>query len=58
MYHAFYKPLEYTVPERSADQCYIKIISQKPSDGDLVLGIHFLGPNAGEIMQGFGAAIR
>ena len=23
-----------------------------------VLGLHFLGPNAGEVMQGFGAAIR
>ena len=27
-------------------------------DGGKVLGIHFLGPNAGEVIQGFAAALR
>ena len=27
-------------------------------DGGKVLGIHFLGPNAGEVVQGFAAAMR
>lgn len=25
VYHAFYKPLEFTVAERDASQCYIKV---------------------------------
>jgi thioredoxin reductase (NADPH) len=27
------------------------------ADGDKVVGFHFLGPNAGEVTQGFGALI-
>lgn len=25
VYHAFYKPLEFTVAERDAGQCYLKV---------------------------------
>lgn len=25
VYHAFFKPLEYTVPGKKADNCYIKV---------------------------------
>ena len=25
VYHAFYKPVEFTVAERSAESCYIKV---------------------------------
>lgn len=27
VYHAFYKPLEFTIAERDANQCYIKVSS-------------------------------
>ncbi|CAH1801109.1 unnamed protein product, partial [Owenia fusiformis] len=57
VYHAFYKPIEYTIAERSCDQCYIKMICDRNGE-ETVLGLHFLGPNAGEIIQGFAAAIR
>uniref|UniRef100_A0A9J8A1F5 Thioredoxin reductase 2 n=1 Tax=Cyprinus carpio carpio TaxID=630221 RepID=A0A9J8A1F5_CYPCA len=51
VYHAFYKPLEFTVAERDATQCYIKVYYKY---GDQrVLGMHFTGPNAGEVTQGF-----
>ncbi len=26
VYHAFYKPLEYTIAEKDANQCYIKVV--------------------------------
>ena len=29
VYHAFYKPLEYTVEEKDASQCYIKVAKKK-----------------------------
>ncbi|XP_014788741.1 thioredoxin reductase 2, mitochondrial [Octopus bimaculoides] len=57
VYHSFYKPLEYTIPERDASQCFIKVICMREGAGKLV-GIHYLGPNAGEVMQGFVTAFR
>ncbi|KAI4900654.1 hypothetical protein NFI96_025249 [Prochilodus magdalenae] len=57
VYHAFYKPLEFTVAERDASQCYIKVVCER--DGDQrVLGLHFTGPNAGEVTQGFALGFR
>uniref|UniRef100_A0A8C1J3U2 Thioredoxin reductase 2 n=1 Tax=Cyprinus carpio TaxID=7962 RepID=A0A8C1J3U2_CYPCA len=52
VYHAFYKPLEFTVAERDATQCYIKVVCLREGD-QRVLGMHFTGPNAGEVTQGF-----
>uniref|UniRef100_A0A8C2PTM9 thioredoxin-disulfide reductase (NADPH) n=1 Tax=Cyprinus carpio TaxID=7962 RepID=A0A8C2PTM9_CYPCA len=52
LYHAFYKPLEFTVAERDATQCYIKVVCLQEGE-QRVLGLHFTGPNAGEVTQGF-----
>ncbi|CAH1246309.1 TXNRD1 [Branchiostoma lanceolatum] len=57
VYHAFYKPLEYYIPERDASQCYIKAVCKRDGDQEMV-GLHFLGPNAGEVTQGFAVALR
>uniref|UniRef100_A0A914W4D5 thioredoxin-disulfide reductase (NADPH) n=1 Tax=Plectus sambesii TaxID=2011161 RepID=A0A914W4D5_9BILA len=56
VYHAFYGPYEYTIPHRSSEQCYTKIIALR-DDPKTVIGIHFVGPNAGEVTQGFAAAM-
>uniref|UniRef100_A0A674NTM5 thioredoxin-disulfide reductase (NADPH) n=1 Tax=Takifugu rubripes TaxID=31033 RepID=A0A674NTM5_TAKRU len=55
VYHAFYKPLEFTVAERDAGQCYLKVGS---SCYQKILGLHFTGPNAGELMQGFALSLK
>uniref|UniRef100_A0AAY4BH76 Thioredoxin-disulfide reductase n=1 Tax=Denticeps clupeoides TaxID=299321 RepID=A0AAY4BH76_9TELE len=52
VFHAFYKPLEFTVAERDASQCYIKVVCLRGGD-QRILGMHFTGPNAGEVTQGF-----
>lgn len=52
IYHAFYKPLEFTVAERDASQCYIKVVCERGGH-QKILGLHFTGPNAGEVTQGF-----
>ncbi|KAJ8380214.1 hypothetical protein SKAU_G00009920 [Synaphobranchus kaupii] len=52
VYHAFYKPLEFIVAERDASQCYIKVVCLREGDQP-ILGLHFTGPNAGEVTQGF-----
>jgi thioredoxin reductase (NADPH) len=57
VYHTMYQPLEYTVAERDSNGCYAKIICNK-NDSERVVGIHILGPNAGEVMQGYAVAIK
>mmetsp|Transcript_28545 Transcript_28545/g.42186 ORF Transcript_28545/g.42186 Transcript_28545/m.42186 type:complete len:634 (-) Transcript_28545:294-2195(-) len=50
-------PLEWSLPAgRSHHNAFTKVLVDKTSDK--VVGIHFLGPNAGEVMQGYGAAMK
>jgi len=39
-----------------ANQCFAKIVCLK--ENNLVVGLHFVGPNAGEIIQGFALALN
>lgn len=45
------------MPHKGDNNCYCKLIVQK-SQNEKVLGIHVLGPNAGEILQGFAVAMK
>mmetsp|Transcript_10658 Transcript_10658/g.25972 ORF Transcript_10658/g.25972 Transcript_10658/m.25972 type:complete len:275 (+) Transcript_10658:550-1374(+) len=53
VYHSEFTPLEYTVPHRKA-RCYAKIVVNY-LDKERVIGFHYLGPNAGEVTQGYAA---
>lgn len=57
VYHAGMWPLEYTVAKRSEDDCYVKLICLR-NQNEKVVGFHYLGPNAGEITQGFALGMR
>ncbi|KAG8516223.1 Thioredoxin reductase 3 [Galemys pyrenaicus] len=57
VFHTLFWPLEWTVAGRDNNTCYAKIICNK-FDNDRVVGFHILGPNAGEITQGFAAAMK
>jgi len=58
VYHKSFVPLEWSISDhRSKHECFTKVIVDK-SDNQKVLGIHYLGPNAGEVMQGFGTAMK
>ncbi|XP_005387317.2 PREDICTED: thioredoxin reductase 3 [Chinchilla lanigera] len=57
VFHTLFWPLEWTVAGRDNNTCYAKIICNK-LDNDRVVGFHVLGPNAGEITQGFAAAMK
>ncbi|XP_074863880.1 thioredoxin reductase 1, cytoplasmic [Carettochelys insculpta] len=57
VYHSYFWPLEWTVPSRDNNKCYAKIICNI-QDNERVIGFHVLGPNAGEVTQGFSAAIK
>ncbi|PSN50240.1 Thioredoxin reductase 1 [Blattella germanica] len=57
IYHAFYKPTEFFVPQRNYKNCYLKVIALLEAP-QRVIGMHFIGPNAGEVTQGFAAAMK
>jgi thioredoxin reductase (NADPH) len=58
VYHVHWKPLKWCVdPEIEGPFPYAKIICVK-SQNQKIVGFHYLGPNAGEVTQGFGAALK
>lgn len=57
VFHQNFTPLEWTVPHREDNVCYSKLICNKLDDMR-VIGLHVLGPNAGEMTQGYAVAIR
>ncbi|KAJ3602818.1 hypothetical protein NHX12_030566 [Muraenolepis orangiensis] len=57
IYHTQSWPLEFTVANRDNNKCYSKVICNKLDD-NRVIGFHYLGPNAGEVTQGYGVAIK
>ena len=57
VFHSNFTPLETTLPHRLDNGCFAKLICDVQDDMR-VLGIHVLGPNAGEIIQGFSLALK
>lgn len=57
VFHIYFKPLEWTVSEREDNVCYSKLVINK-KDKDRVVGLHYLGPNAGEVTQGYAVAFK
>ncbi|ODN05269.1 Thioredoxin reductase 1, cytoplasmic [Orchesella cincta] len=57
VYHVTSQPLEFTLPARDKESCYSKLICVK-NEEERIVGFHYLGPNAGEICQGFALAIK
>jgi len=57
VYHSFFTPLEFYLPDKDIGECYTKLICNK-KDKDRVIGFHVFGPNAGEITQGYAVAIK
>jgi thioredoxin reductase (NADPH) len=57
VYHSFARPLEWQTNDgRKSDNGFMKVICKKPDNK--VVGIHILGPNAGEVIQGFAVAVK
>ena len=57
VYHSNFWPLEWTLAHRPENACYCKLVCVK-SLNERVVGFHYLGPNAGEVTQGYGLGIR
>ena len=58
VFHSPFKPLEQVlVAADSANTGYCKAVCHV-SDGNRIVGLHFLGPHAGEVLQGFGVAMN
>lgn len=58
VYHREFTPLEWSLStDKRHSSAFAKTIVDK-TDNNKVLGIHYLGPNAGEVMQGYGVAMK
>lgn len=58
VYHREFLPLEWSLsPGRSHSNGFAKAVVDK-TPAENVLGIHYIGPNAGEVMQGYGVAMK
>lgn len=57
-FHTSFKPLEWEYDKMGAERAaYVKVLVNK-SDNRRVVGFHILAPNAGEITQGLGVAMK
>jgi thioredoxin reductase (NADPH) len=53
-----FMPLEWALSHgRANHMAFVKVVVDKMPEEN-VLGIHYIGPNAGEVMQGYGAAMK
>jgi len=57
VYHSSQWPLEWTVAHRPENACYVKLIVNV-QDEERIVGFHYLGPNAGEVTQGFAGMLK
>jgi thioredoxin reductase (NADPH) len=58
VYHREFVPLEWSLSlRRGESSAFCKAIVDK-TQNNKVIGIHFVGPNAGEVMQGYGVAMK
>lgn len=58
VYHKEFTPLEWSLsPMRSHSNAFTKVVVDK-TENNKVLGIHYVGPNAGEVMQGYGVSMK
>jgi thioredoxin reductase (NADPH) len=55
-YISSFTPLEMSLLHLEGNPCLAKVVVN--TDTGLVLGMHIAAPNAGEIIQGFGAALK
>ncbi|HYF19377.1 MAG TPA: glutathione-disulfide reductase, partial [Ramlibacter sp.] len=55
VYRAEFKPLRHTLGGRD-ERCLMKLVVDRASDR--VVGLHMVGPEAGEVVQGFAAAMQ
>jgi glutathione reductase (NADPH) len=55
VYRARFRPMKYVMPDRD-EQTMMKLVVDR--DTDRVLGLHMVGPDAAEIVQGFAVAIK
>ncbi|KAH8360600.1 hypothetical protein KR200_009930 [Drosophila serrata] len=57
VFHGYYKPTEFFIPQKSVRHCYLKAVAEMTGD-QRILGLHYIGPVAGEVIQGFAAALK
>ena len=58
VYHSAFTPLEWNFTDRRRDQKAFAKLVCVISQREKIVGVHFVGPNAGEVVQGFAVAVQ
>lgn len=57
VYHREVTPLQFSIVHDNTKSAYMKVICLK-TNGEKVLGMHFFGPNADEVIGGYAVAMK
>lgn len=57
VFHTYFKPFEKGITERDVEDCFAKLICVI-KENMRVVGVHYLGPNAGEVIQFAALALK
>lgn len=57
IYHREVTPLQYSIVPSNTKAAYMKLVCLK-SDNDKVIGLHFYGPSADEVISGYAVAMK
>mmetsp|Transcript_5472 Transcript_5472/g.9267 ORF Transcript_5472/g.9267 Transcript_5472/m.9267 type:complete len:167 (+) Transcript_5472:1329-1829(+) len=57
VYHRQMRPLQFSLTYNSPKQAYMKLICLK-SEGERVIGMHYLGPSADELIGGYALSMK
>ncbi|CAJ0597801.1 unnamed protein product [Cylicocyclus nassatus] len=58
VYHSHFTPYEHVIPQdEDSTHCYAKVVCLR-EEPRTVLGMHIVGPNAAEIIQGYAVAVK
>lgn len=57
VFHGKFQPAEFLITHRSIRHCFLKAIALKHG-AQKIIGLHFMGPNAGEVLQGYAVAVN
>ena len=59
IYHKETTPLQFSIYKDNTKVSYLKVITLKESNGEeRVIGLHYFGPAADEVMGGFALAMK
>lgn len=58
VYHSHFTPNEWTLAHRLPDNSAVAKVICNKAENEKIVGIHLIGPNAGDVLQGFAVGMK